>query len=157
MEQRFETFTKSITAIYRLIQKIKNTETTEFGLKGMHVMCLYFLGKHEEGLTSTELCRICDEDKAAISRTVLTLKEKGLVGNAEKGQGKKYRNAIYLTESGRAVSERIAEKVENALNAGSAGLSEEERVKFYDSLLLIAKNLEEYFLSIQGKDINERI
>lgn len=148
MEQRFEIFTRSIISIYRLIQKIKNTETCEYGLKGMHVMCLYFLGKHREGLTPVKLCKICAEDKAAISRTVVVLKEKGLIRELRETERKKYRNAVCLSEKGREIADGISEKVENALNAGGAGLSEEERVKFYDALLLVAKNLERYFSSI---------
>ena len=52
---------------------------TEFGLKGTHVMCLFFLHHTPEGLTAAQLCQLCAEDKAAISRTIATLKEKGYI------------------------------------------------------------------------------
>lgn len=157
MEQRFEIFTKSITSIYRSVQKIKSTEMTEFGLKGMHVMCLFFLGKRRDGLTSAQLCRLCDEDKAAVSRAIALLKEKGFVKELQETAKKKYRNIICLTEEGGKVAEKVSDKVENALNAGGAGLSEEERVTFYASLQLIAGNLEKYFKCMKEKEGNEPV
>ena len=48
-------------------------EMTELGLKGTHVMCLFFLHHTPEGLTAAQLCQLCAEDKAAISRTIATL------------------------------------------------------------------------------------
>jgi len=47
MEARFETFTRQITSIYRSIQKIKSVEMTSFGLKGVHVLCTYFLSAYK--------------------------------------------------------------------------------------------------------------
>ena len=43
MIQRFDAFVSGITACYKYIQRIKSMEMTEFGLKGTHVMCLYYL------------------------------------------------------------------------------------------------------------------
>ena len=46
--QRFESFVGSITELYRLIQRIKNTEMAPLGLAGRHVMCLSYLGSRPE-------------------------------------------------------------------------------------------------------------
>lgn len=43
MEERFETFTVLIARINRGIKRIKAEEMAEFGLKGPHVSCLYYL------------------------------------------------------------------------------------------------------------------
>ena len=81
MMERFETFTLLISQISRSIRKIKTEEMAEFKLKSPHVSCLYYLYK-EKTLTAKELCDICDEDKAAISRSLLYLeKEKGFHKN----------------------------------------------------------------------------
>ena len=79
MFDRFETFVTTISTIHRYMQKIKSTEMKTLGLKGTHVMCLYSLGKHPEGLTATQLCRLCGEDKAAISRAITELTDKKFV------------------------------------------------------------------------------
>ena len=64
----FEVFINTINQINHSIQVIKNNEMIKYDLKGNHVMCLYQLRQHKDGLTSTELARLCGEDKAAISR-----------------------------------------------------------------------------------------
>ena len=53
MDHRFETFSLSILELNRYLQKIKELEMKQFGLKASHTMCLYYLGQHPEGLTRT--------------------------------------------------------------------------------------------------------
>ena len=69
MEARFETFTVLINRISRSIRKIKNQEMAEYGLRSAHISCLYYL-QQGEGLTATDLCERCEEDKATVSRAL---------------------------------------------------------------------------------------
>lgn len=144
MEDRFESFTKDITSIYRSVQKIKDMEMTEFGLKGVHVMCLYFLYKNPNGLTAKKLCDMCCEDKGAISRSIATLKEKQLVEESQSDLQKKYRSIIRLTPSGVLVAQKETKKIVNAVIVGGKGLSDDKREGFYSSLNHISKNLSNY-------------
>lgn len=99
---RFGLFVTSITQIYRHMQKIKQLEMTEFGLRGSHVMCVYNLSRHKNGLTPTELCTLCEEDKGAVSRTLSELKKLGYINYTPIIFGeKKYRQKITLTEEGK--------------------------------------------------------
>ena len=84
MIQRFQAFVTGITVCYKYIQRIKSAEMTEFGLKGTHMMCLFFLHHQPEGLTAAQLCQLCAEDKAAISRTLATLQKNGYILAGEK-------------------------------------------------------------------------
>ena len=68
MIHRFEQLTTGVSQIYKNIQRIKKLEMRSLGLKGTHVMCLYFLHSHAEGLTAADLCALCKENKAGISR-----------------------------------------------------------------------------------------
>ena len=77
MVRRFEDFVNLINTAYKDIQKIKSYEVKELGLKSSHVMCMFYLGQSEYGLTSNELCDKCKEDKAAVSRNLKFLAEKG--------------------------------------------------------------------------------
>ena len=43
MDHRFETFSLSILELNRYLQKIKELEMKQFGLKASHTMCLYYL------------------------------------------------------------------------------------------------------------------
>ena len=74
MTARFETFTVLINRISRNIRKIKNQEMAEYGLRSAHVSCLYYL-YCSNGLTSTDLCERCEEDKATISRAIEYLEQ----------------------------------------------------------------------------------
>lgn len=141
MKERFETFVTAIMQIYRSIQKIKSQEMAAFGLKGAHVMCLFQLQQHPEGLTGGQLAQLCDEDKAAISRSVSALRACGLVQVPE-GSGRRYRVLISLTEQGRAVTEQMDAKIIEAVMTGAQGYSQEEREIFYRVLLQVADNLQ---------------
>ena len=140
MEERFETFTVLIGEISRSIHKLKTMEMAEFDLKSSHVSCLYYLYK-EESLTAKELCDICDEDKANISRSIKHLEEKGYIICRAKHQ-KRYQSPLELTDLGREIGLRIVEKIDNILNMASVGLNDEARTEFYSSLSLINSNLQ---------------
>lgn len=137
MIKRFEAFVTGITLCYKYIQKIKSAEMTELGLKGTHVMCIFFLSHNPEGLTAAQLCRLCAEDKAAVSRTVAELQREGYVAPGEK----KYRAALRLTEKGEEVARRVDGLIEQWVAFGGAGLSDSDREAFYRALELISNNL----------------
>ena len=140
MENRFKMFTVLTSKINRCIRKIKTEEMAEFELKSTHVSCLYYLYA-ENTLTAKELCDICDEDKAAISRSLEYLENNGYL-KCESKTVKRYKRPIMLTEKGKITAYKISEKIERILEEASIGLSEENRVIFYKSLNLISENLE---------------
>ncbi len=142
MEERFETFTALITMIGRSIRRIKTQEVARFQLKGPHVSCLYYLYK-KKSLTSSELCLLCEEDKANLSRTLDYLEERGYLAPRIAGQ-KRYRSPLTLTEEGARVGAYIAERVDRVLTAASEGVSESDRRTMYESLTRISENLQRY-------------
>ena len=146
MINRFQSFVSGITICYKYIQKIKSMEMTEFGLKGTHVMCIFYISHSEEELTAAKLCQLCAEDKAAISRTLVTLQEKGYVEAGEK----KYRAQLKLTAKGMELASQIDRLIEQWVGLGGDGLSVEERNAFYYTLDLISSNLGEK-LNIEKK------
>lgn len=141
MEERFETFTVLMAKIRRNVQRLKNEEVAEYNLKSPHVSCLYHLYKRET-LTATELCELCSEDKAAISRSIVQLEKEGYVLH-KKNKGKAYKAGISLTDSGREVAEHIVKKIDDYIGIIGNGLTEKERFVFYKSLRRISKNLEQ--------------
>lgn len=73
---RFETFTVLINRISRNIRKIKNQEMAEYNLRSSHISCLYYLYT-SGGLTATDLCERCEDDKATVSRSIEYLENNG--------------------------------------------------------------------------------
>ncbi len=151
MEARYQTFTGLILNISRCIQKIKNCEVSELGLKGKQVQCLFFLHKLEEGVSLTELCDLCDEDKGAMSRSVKELMEKNLVYVDEKST-QKYRNPIKLTAQGQKDAAIIYHKINNMISMGGNGISDTDREVFYKALTKISDNLTAICENYGGKN-----
>lgn len=141
MENIFENFTITILKLNKLVHKIKNYEMQEYGLKTIHVMCGYYLKNHTEGLTASELSKLTLEDKAAISRALKTLHEKGFVSY----DPNKYNSVIRLTDAGKEFAEELCRKAAKAVEAGSYDFTENERLSFYKALGAIADNLETYY------------
>lgn len=140
MEKRFETFTVLVNRISRNIRKIKNQEMAEYGLRSAHVSCLYYLytGK---GLTATDLCECCEEDKATISRALEYLEGEGYLF-CESKSAKRYKSPLLLTEKGEQIAGLITDKINWVLKEVSTGLTEEQRLAFYSSLTIISDSLD---------------
>lgn len=134
---RFEQFSSAISCIYKYIQKIEREEMAKYGLKGPHVQCLVALSHGGEGLTASQLCELCDKDKAAISRAVSGLEKAGLLLR----EGTSYRARLRLTEEGKRTAGRISGIVEDAVALAGRGLTDGDRKVFYAALDRIASNL----------------
>ena len=140
LEERFEIFTKLISRISRSIRRIKTDEVAEFNLKSPHVSCLYYL--HKSGkLCSVEIAEACDEDKAAISRTLDYLERQGFIECEEQGK-RRYKANYVLTERGREVAEIIAKRIDKVIMLAGEELTDEERRIFYRALEKISASLD---------------
>lgn len=149
MKERFETFTVLVNRISRNIRKIKNQEMAEYHLRSSHISCLYYLYL-SEGLTATDLCEKCEEDKATISRSLDYL-EKNNYLTCESKSVKRYKSPLVLTEKGMEVGKKIVDKIAHALEEVSNGLTEEERVGFYYCLSVISDGLEKISKNGEGR------
>ena len=140
MQERYETFTVLIHRINRNIRKIKNQKMAEYNLRSVHVSCLYFLYL-ANGLTATELCERCEEDKATISRALDYLETNGFL-TCESQSAKRYKSPLILTDKGIEAGKTITDKIDGVLDEISVDLTEEERTVFYRSLSIISERLE---------------
>ena len=138
---RFETFTVLISKISRSIRKLKSNEMAKYNLKTPHVSCLYYLNKNGN-LTAKNLCDICEEDKAAISRSIEYLEKNDFI-KCESKTEKRYKSPLFLTEKGKEVGDALVAKIDKILEISSNGLSTEDRDIFYRCLFKISENLED--------------
>lgn len=139
---RFENFVGKISTIYKNIEKIKKNKMKEFGLSGNHVMSLCYLAQHKEGLTASRLCELISVDKAAMSRTLSELFEKGYVYYPEIDKHKKYRAITVLTEKGKEVARQLDKIIEDVVSEIGGGLTEEERKMMYYALEIVSGKIE---------------
>lgn len=116
MEIDMESFSEiaiCLENICKQITKIKRDKTAQFGLKNAHFSCMLHIDITPDGLTSTEISKACNVDKAFVSRTTTDLIKGGFICINEKfNDGRKYRNKYILTEKG----EGVILDVKNALS-----------------------------------------
>lgn len=154
MIERFEQFTTDIAHIYQNIQRIKEYEMSQLGLKGTHVNCISFLHMNPQGLTAAEICTLSKKDKGGISRTLSELEQMGFIcyeSSESKGTDKrKYRAKAVLTAKGREYATEVDKRIIHAVSRGGEGITEEERRIFYTVLSTIAQNLEGFCEELDG-------
>ena len=140
MLDRFEKFSLAIAEISRCWHKIAAEELSKYSLKSSHVTYLLTLARYPEGLTAPKLAELCDRDKADVSRMLSILEDRGLVTKDGIGSNR-YRGCLRLTPEGQAVAKELSQRAELAVEQAGAGLTEENRSIFYESLDTITKNL----------------
>lgn len=146
---RFEKFALLIDGVQKCIQKFKNSIAPELGIKSVHVLWIYELFVHPEGLTSAELAVRSNIDPSLISRELASLKRRGYI-TKEATPGKRTYNArITLTEEGKALAESIYQKALHVQNCANEGVSKKELATFYTVLEKLRDNLENLMKEIE--------
>ena len=141
---RFEKFALLIDGAQKNIQKFKSYIAQELGVKSVHVLWIYELYIHPDGLTSAELAVKSNIDPSLISRELATLKRRGYI-TKETTPGKRTYNArITLTNDGKALAYKIYENALEVQSRVSAGLTNQELATFYLVLEKLHSNLNEY-------------
>ncbi len=143
-ETRFEDFTGLISAIAKEVQRIKSVESARLGLAGADIMCLYYLGKHADGMTGADLARASGVTRAAVSRSLARMEQEGFVEPGESASGDaKYRTPIRLTERGVDAAKRADTAIGHVLNEVAGVQDEAAREQMYTSLRLVLSCLRE--------------
>ncbi len=143
-ETRFEDFTGLISAIAKEVQRIKSVESARLGLAGADIMCLYYLGKHADGMTGADLARASGVTRAAVSRSLARMEQEGFVEPGESASGDaKYRTPIRLTERGVDAAKRADTAIGHVLNEVAGVQDEAAREQMYTSLHLVLSCLRE--------------
>ena len=137
---RFEQFSYVISGINRHIQKIERDEMIQYGYKGAFAQYLVAIRRFPEGITSAKLCEFCDKDKAAVSRVLTEMQEKGLI--LREGSDHRYNALIKLTDEGLRAAAYVDERAEAAIEAVGNEMSDENRAAFYATLEFIATKLQ---------------
>ena len=83
-----------------------------------------------------DLCDVCRDDKANISRSLRLLVEKGYLKPDTLLQ-----NKFVLTDSGSRLTEMLEKRIEAVIAEASRGLTDKSRKIMYDGLDLICENL----------------
>ena len=113
-----------------------------FGLTGAHTMCLRHLYNNPEGLTRTKIVRLCDIDKAQVSRVINELCAKGYVIETE-NENINYRKRLKLTPLGKDITEHINKLIIDINAYVSADIESDELEVFYRVFEKLCERLKE--------------
>ena len=148
---RFEKFTLLIDGIHKSVHKIKLDVAPHIGVKGVHVLWVYELYTHPEGLTATEIAAVSRIDRSLVSREIDALMKDGYIECADKSEKKRYNGRFVLTARGCELATWITNRVLRVQEKVSEGISVEELKTFYSVLERLDKNFEA--LSEKTEDI----
>lgn len=141
MISRFEQFSFAISNIYRSIQKIEREEMDRYGLKGVYAQYLVALERFPQGLPASKLCEICDLDKAAVSRVVAEMVQRGLL-ERDTANASGYRAKLCLTAAGREAANYVNRRAQQAVEAAGCDLEDHDRKVLYAALESISTRLQ---------------
>lgn len=141
MNERFENFTTLIANIHKEIAHLKSKKMKQYGLKGCDCMCLYYLDQHPEGITASELARMIENDRAAISRSLTRLENDACVV-VEKTPASKYRAKVFLTDKAKRILDDINATIDKVMCQATQGISEAQRNKMMHTLTSIYTQLQ---------------
>ena len=139
-KDRFDQFSHYTSCATKSINKLKIMGMIPFGLTGAHTMCLRHLYNSPDGLTRTKLVRLCDIDKAQVSRIINDLCAKGYVIETE-NENINYRKRLKLTPMGKDTTEEINRKILRVNDFVSGDIPEEQLKNFYQTLDQICEKL----------------
>lgn len=124
---RFEKFTLLIDGIHKSISKLKNKRVPTLGIKSVHVLWLYQLMQHPEGLTSAEIAAAGMVDRSLVSREIEALMSDGYITRTKSRR-------FTLTERGMSLALTIEDMVKGVQAEVDEGISKEELLIFYTVL-----------------------
>lgn len=139
--ERFEEFSSLISGIHGNVQKLKAQFTAQLDLKAVHVLWIYLLRTHPEGLSASELAAAGQSNRSLVSREIDELFDKGIVFTRDQGDKRRYGWKLMLTEKGKRLSDVISAVVADIQNTVSRNIPEDDLVTFYRTLRILADGL----------------
>ncbi len=136
---RFEIFSTAVLRLVKAVQGIKTQKMAEYDLKGTGAVCLCRIYESTGGLTAAELARVCEVDKAQISRTMAELTARALV--VREGEGR-YKLKYQLTPAGAEIAADVVKTMYAIEETVAKGLTESELDGFYSALYRLCDNFD---------------
>jgi len=137
---RFDRFYHLISGCSKSLQRLRSLGMLPYGLTGAHTMCLRHLYSSPDGLTRTKLVKLCDIDKAQVSRIINDLCAKGYVAEND-SESLNCRKRLKLTPLGKDITEEINKLVLDLNSFVSDDISQSEIEAFYSTFEKISDRL----------------
>ena len=112
-----------------------------YGLGSAHTVCIRILQDHPDGVTKSDLAKLCSVDKAQISRVIADLLQKEYV--AVSTPERNYRQKYTLTEQGKSVADEMSRIILEINRFVSSDIPQEQLDIFYATFNTICEKLNE--------------
>lgn len=139
METSF-TITRLITLLARKSQGCITEVLKDYGITAAE-QPFFMAVEHSDGMTQEELTEIVSVDKAATTRAVRSLEEKGYLIRRQDAKDRR-KNLIYPTEKTHALFPKVHETLLAFNGRITEGLSGEEQDALCQSMLLMVQNIQ---------------
>ena len=149
-QDRFLRFSTLLNETQKSLARLKFLQMETYGLGSAHTVCIRILQNNPNGVTKSELTKLCCVDKAQISRVVGDLLEKKYVSVSTPERN--YRQKYALTEDGRRVADEIAQKTLEINQFVSQNIPEEQIDSFYKTFDIICQRLNSAEKLLENKD-----
>lgn len=143
LDDRFGRLYLAISDISKHLHKLTTDVMLSYELNGAHVMYLIALYRFPNGISASQIGRICRRDKSDVSRMMAIMVEKGFV-QKEKQNQKQHCTIFKLTNKGFIAAKYAHQKANCIARLAEANLSYEKRATLYEALDLLISNLHEY-------------
>lgn len=143
--ERFVAFSMLCEESCKSLQRIKAAYMNKLGLQSGAALLLAVLCRHKDGLSAAALARACKLDRAAVSRAIPPLLEKGVIAYREEHPEKRnYRSPLVITEVGARTVEQIHRYTVDAVRRISGDIEGEELAAFYRVFRTLERRLSEH-------------
>ena len=153
--KRFDVFMLALTKSQKSMAGIVKEVMREDNIKHIEVLCLKSIAFIKDGISASELCRMCFYDKAIISRTLNSLKERGFIcvnpEDANKSRGRRY----LLTQKGREICDKMSDFMNTIGEELTKNIPEEEVDVFFRTALKILDNMQNMSINLNGQEAKE--
>lgn len=139
---RYALFRVHAESLSKNLQRYENSRMSSLGMRGIHGLSLFQLGRHPEGMTATELAAACGVDKALISRVTTELLEAGHVTYKDPEKSR-YRAKLVLTDSGRACLRKVSFWICQSIHELKDEITGEELNAFFKVMMIVNRYLSE--------------
>lgn len=133
---------RMFSVILETIRAYINRELKEDHVDSSEFSILMYIYMYGEGLSQEELTNLLVIDRAAISRAIKKLVDKGYIERIVNPQDKRA-FMIFLTESGRQLDQRISEVYDHIFHLLTEGISREDVYYSMNTLEAIFENAQE--------------
>ena len=138
---RYNDFNGLVSSAIKSMNKIKQKKMGEHELGSAHTACLLHIHARKDGVTQTELARLCEVDKAQISRVTSRLFERGFIEESPDSINNLYRKKYILSPKGKTVTDRIITSILEINRFVSKEIPPEDIAVFYRTFQTICDNL----------------